>query len=62
MNYHTNGAPIRAGGRVRYAWRPVATRAVARQLVATARPPARIDGAVTPQVHGERRPSGGSET
>jgi len=35
-------------GRVRYAWRPAATRTVVRQAVAAARQPMRIDGAMLP--------------
>jgi len=33
-------------GRVRYAWRPAATRTGVRESVAAARPPAQIDGAI----------------
>ena len=36
-------------GRVRYAWRPAATRTGVRKPVAAARPPARIYGAITCQ-------------
>ena len=43
-------------GRVRYALRPAARRAGARKLLAAARPPARIDGAITLI---DRRPSEG---
>jgi hypothetical protein len=34
-------------GRVRYAWRPAATRTVVRKAVAAARQPMRIDGAMS---------------
>ena len=33
-------------GRVRYAWRPAATRTMVRETVAAARQPTRIDGAI----------------
>src|ERR1051325_10488998 len=61
-NKHKQGRPLRAGtcgqqssrarlfvlgGRVRYGGRPAATRVVTRNLVAAARRPARIDGAIT---------------
>ena len=40
QNLWAKGRFPAAGGRVRYAWRPAATRAVAQKLVAAARPPA----------------------
>ena len=44
----------RAARRVRYAWRPTATRVGARRPVAAARPPARIHGAIPSPDVGQR--------